>query len=84
MRLYINGLVTMGFFTVGLCFLRFWRRTHERLFLAFTTAFWMMALEKAVLSFIPLAYEHRPYVFLIRLCAFGLIAYAIIDKNKNP
>jgi hypothetical protein len=82
MRLYLSGLVSMGFLVAGFCFMRFWKRTGDRLFIVFMTAFWMMALEKAVLAFVPLEYEHRPYVFCIRLVAFGLIVLAIIDKNR--
>ena len=68
--------------TVGLFFFRFWRDTGDRLFLLFGSAFWLLSLTWLLLALLDPAAETRPYVYAIRLVAFGLIIAATIDKNR--
>lgn len=79
---FLHGAAMMGFLTIGLFFLRFHRRTRERLFAIFASAFFVLALERVVLSIVDPHAEIRPYVYLIRLAAFLLIIIAIVDKNR--
>jgi hypothetical protein len=84
---FLNGAIMMGFLTAGFFFLRFHRRTRERLFAIFAASFFVLAAERIVLACINPAAEFRPYIYLIRLAAFLLIIIAIVDKNrgaKNP
>jgi hypothetical protein len=67
----------------GLCFLRFWRDTRDRLFVFFAVAFWLLALCWMLLALLSPTEETRPYVYAIRLAAFGLIIAAIVDKNRE-
>lgn len=67
----------------GVCFLRFWRDTRDRLFVFFALAFWLLAACWMLLAFISPTEETRPYVYAIRLAAFGLIIAAIVDKNRE-
>ena len=71
----------MGCVMAGLFFLRFWRKTRDRLFAIFAVAFWALASERVVLEIVSVN-EFRPYVYGIRLFAFGLIILAIVDKNR--
>jgi hypothetical protein len=80
---FLHGAAMMGFLTIGLFFLRFHRRTRERLFAIFASAFFVLALERVVLSVVNPEAEIRPYVYLIRLAAFLLIIIAIVDKNRG-
>ena len=45
---YLSGAVTMGFVVAAIFFLRFWRRTSDRLFLSFALAFALLALNQGV------------------------------------
>ena len=67
----------------GLCFLRFWRDTQDRLFAFFAGAFWLLSLSWLLLAFLSPTEETRPYVYAIRLAAFAMIIVAIIDKNRE-
>jgi hypothetical protein len=67
----------------GLCFLRFWRDTRDRLFVFFAVAFWLLALCWMLLALLSPTEEMRPYIYAIRLAAFGLIIAAIVDKNRE-
>jgi hypothetical protein len=77
------GAVTMGCVVVGLIFLRHWRDSTDRLFLMFALAFGILAVDYAVLAVVSFGDEWRPYVFSVRLIAFGLIVFGIIEKNRR-
>ncbi|HTD65307.1 MAG TPA: DUF5985 family protein [Candidatus Limnocylindria bacterium] len=80
---FLNGAIMTGFLVAGLFFLRFNRRTHERLFAIFAAAFFVLAFERIVLAFVDPTAEFQPYVYVIRLMAFLLIIIAIVDKNRG-
>jgi hypothetical protein len=80
---FLYGATTAGCTIAALFFQKFWRQSHDRLFLAFALAFWILAADYAVLGTVPFATEHRPWVFSARLLAFGLIAAGIVDKNRS-
>ena len=80
---FLSGAVVMGFWLAGLFFLRFWKRTRDELFLAFTLAFWLMGLGQALLAFSKVPVEERSWLYLLRLAAFLLILAAIWRKNAS-
>jgi hypothetical protein len=80
---FLSGGITMGFVVAGLFFLRFWKRTGERLFLAFALAFWLLGLVQALLSFTDIPVEERSWLYLLRLVAFSLILLSIWAKNRR-
>ena len=81
---FLSGVVTMGFVVAGLFFLRFWRRTHDGLFMAFALAFWLLGLTQALIAFTNIPVEERSWLFLLRLAAFSLILISIWRKNRKP
>ena len=78
---FLHGMVTMGFIIAGLFFLRFWRRTKDRLFVVFALAFWLLALNQAFLGIAGDANSNESWEFLPSLGAFGLLIFAILIKN---
>lgn len=81
---FLAGGIVAGFAFAGLFFLKFWRRTREELFLAFTGAFWLLGLGQAILTFSGVPLEERTWIYLLRLAAFVLILIAIWRKNRSP
>jgi hypothetical protein len=79
---FVLGALVMACAAAGLFFLRFWRKTRDRLFAIFAAAFWMLGLNWLLLSFTDPDAEFRPALYLIRLLAFVLILYAILEKNR--
>ena len=79
---FLSGSITIGFLVAGLFFLRFWRRTHDGLFLAFAIAFALLGFGQAVQALASIPQEERSYLFLIRLAAFTIILIAIVRKNR--
>lgn len=80
---FLSGAIVMGFLLAGLFFLRFWRKTRDRLFLAFMAAFWLLGLSQALLAFSVVPVEERSWLYLLRLGAFVLILLAIWGKNVS-
>lgn len=72
----------MGAFVSGLCFLRFWRKTQDRLFLIFSVSFLLMGLERMALALQKNDGENNVLLYLMRLASFFLILYGIWDKNR--
>jgi hypothetical protein len=83
MREVLSGAMIMGCLVAALFFLRFWKRTRDRLFAMFAAAFAMMAVNRFILSALAEESEMRVPVYVARLLAFLLILGAIIDKNRS-
>ena len=80
---FLSGAVTLGYLVASLFFVRFWRKTSDRFFLAFAAAFFLMALNQALAQWIGAADERVGYTYLLRVLAFVLILVAIADKNLS-
>lgn len=80
--LLVSGAIVMGYAVAGLFFLRFWRETGDRLFAIFCAAFWLLGLQRIALAALPLAPAEATPLYVVRLLAFVLILWAIIDKNR--
>ena len=81
---FLAGAVTFGFLVCALLFLRFWRRTSDRLFMTFTMAFALLGVGQAIQILANIPTEERGAIYLIRLAAFALILAAILEKNRRP
>lgn len=80
---FLGGALFFGFMVVALFFLRFWRKTGDRLFALLALSFLLMSLNRFLLVFLQLSEDAYPYVYSLRLWANLLIIYGIIDKNRN-
>jgi hypothetical protein len=80
---FLAGAVTLGFLVAAAFFLRFYRRTGDRLFCAFAAAFVLLALNQVLATFLGAGDELIPYAYMLRVLGFILILYAIIDKNVS-
>jgi Ca2+/Na+ antiporter len=78
---FLLGAIVLACGVAGLFFLRFWRKTHERLFIYFAIAFWTLGVNWMALAFINRD-EVRTALYVVRLLAFLLILYAILEKNR--
>jgi len=81
MNQFLSGAICMGSAVIGLFFLRFWRTTHDRFFLYFSLSFFVEAGHRAWFYWDMGSSEDSPYHYLIRLLSYGLILWAIWEKN---
>ena len=73
----------MGFLVISLFFLRFSKMTRDRLFLFFSLAFGLLLTERVVRAAFEIQTEFTAAVYMFRLVAFGLILFAVFDKNRR-
>lgn len=76
---FFSGAVAFGYAMAGLFFLRFWKRTADRLFLIFALAFWLLGIIRVLIVTLDVPEDH--WLFWVRFAAYLLILVAIIDKN---
>ena len=81
---FLLGVIVAASLTAATFFLKFWRRTHDALFLAFAIAFYVEGLNRIGILFLERPNEGHPAIYLVRLLAFLLIAAAIVRKNREP
>lgn len=77
----ITGMIAMGSLIIGLFFLRFWRNTRDRFFLYFALSFGIEGVHRIVTTMTFDEHEESPLHYLVRLLAYGLILWAILEKN---
>jgi Family of unknown function (DUF5985) len=80
---FLSGAVTLGYSMAGVCFLRFWRKTRDRLFLHFSFAFWLFAMNQLLTAVLTASDERTGYVYVLRVLGFVLILVGIGGKNSS-
>ena len=81
MREFVAGLLTMGYMVSALYFLRFWRRSGERLFVFFALAFALLAAQRLGLTFLTAIDSN--WLYGTRLLALLLLLAGILEKNPT-
>lgn len=76
-----SGAIAMASFVVALFFLRFWRSSRDRFFLYFSLSFGIEGVHRIVSALTYDDSEDSPLHYLVRLLAYGLILWAILEKN---
>jgi hypothetical protein len=80
---FLAGAIVMGFAVAALLFLKFWKRTREGLFLAFSGSFVLLGVTQALLTLGSFQDEERSWLYLVRLAAFLLILFAMWWQNRR-
>src|SRR5687768_15047993 len=78
---FLNGAVAMAYLVAGVYFLRFWRKTRDRLFLSFSAAIVLLATNLAIVVTLGVDDERTGYSYVLRVLGFLLILYGILRKN---
>jgi hypothetical protein len=78
---FLTGAIAMASCLIALFFLRFWRSSGQRFFLYFALSFLVEAAHRTYVVLGDAADEGTPYHYLIRLVSYGLIMWAILEKN---
>lgn len=79
----VSGMLVAGYMAAALFFLRFWAQSRDRLFAMFAAAFGLLAIQRLALTISGAPIEDQTMFYVLRLLAFGIIAFAIIDKNRR-
>jgi hypothetical protein len=79
---FLAGALTTLYLLIAICFLKFWKRGRDRLFLFFAIAFGLFALNQIGSTIVSATDERSGYVYILRVLGYVLILWAIVDKNK--
>jgi Family of unknown function (DUF5985) len=80
---FVSGATMAAALVIAVIFFRYWRQTHDRLFLGFALGFAVFSVSRLILAFLEEDDEGRVFVYGLRLLAFLLILAAIVDKNRG-
>ncbi len=78
---FLVGVIAVTSLIAALFFLKFWRRTRDSLFLAFSIAFLIMGLNRMGMLRAVHPNERSPWSYVVRLIAFLIILAGILRKN---
>lgn len=81
-NLMLLGAIAALAFVAGLLFLRYWSSSGDRFFLFFTGSFWIESLNRIHMARMQAWTEDLPEHYVVRLVSYGLIVWAIWDKNR--
>lgn len=79
----LAGALIAAYSVIALFFLKFWVQSRDRLFAMFSLAFGVLAVQRLAISFTRETMEDQTVFYLMRLAAFLIIVFAIIDKNRR-
>lgn len=78
---FLGGAIVFGYWVIALFFLKFWRRTRDPLFRAFSLAFFVLGAGRIAEAIVRHSQVDSPEVYIFRLIAFGTLIWGIIQKN---
>jgi hypothetical protein len=79
---FLSGAIALGDLVAAIFFLRFWKRTGESLFLAFSVAFALLSLGRLVVAWANSYGEDSSAAYLVRFAAFAIIILGVWRKNR--
>jgi len=80
-EVFLLGVIATTSVVASVFFLKFWKRTHDLLFLAFAVAFLIEGLNRIATLGVAHPNEGSPWIYSVRLFAFLIILVAILRKN---
>jgi hypothetical protein len=80
---FLLGYIFATSIIAALFFLKFWRSTRDRLFLAFAVAFAIEGVNRLAFLVPAQPSEASPLVYVVRTLAFVIILVAIAGKNRK-
>ncbi|HKO59280.1 MAG TPA: DUF5985 family protein [Thermoanaerobaculia bacterium] len=83
MKDLLSGMLIAEYAAIALFFLRFWTKTRDRLFVLFSAAFTVLAVQRLAIALTQDNLEQQALLYLLRLSAFIVIIIAIVDRNRR-
>lgn len=79
----LSGILIAEYAAIALFFAKFWSKSRDRLFLMFSVAFVLLAVQRFAIAMTQEVLEQQAPLYLLRLAAFVVIIVAIVDKNRR-
>jgi hypothetical protein len=81
---FMEGAITTAALAVAVFFLRYWKQTADRLFMAFAVAFAFFGASSIALYLAAGHPDGQVWVYALRAATFAALIVAVLDKNLNP
>ena len=81
---FLAGAIFTAYVVITLLFWRSWQQTGDRLFKFFAAAFLALGIERLILLAFASNNESIHLVYVVRLLAFSMIIWGIVEKNRSP
>jgi len=81
---FLAGAIFISCALIAFLFWQSWHNTGDRLFKHFAAAFAALGAERLILLALGADNESIHFAYLVRLFAYLLIIWAIIEKNRSP
>ena len=79
----LSGLLVAEYATIALFFLRFWTASRDRLFVMFSAAFGVLAVQRLAIALTHERLESGGPLYLLRLGGFIWFIVAIVYNNRG-
>jgi hypothetical protein len=79
---FLLGVIVTASLAASAFFLKFWRQTHDKLFLGFSAAFAIEGMNRLAFLFLDQPNEGNPLIYTVRLFSYLLILAAFVNKNR--
>jgi hypothetical protein len=79
----MSGVLMAFLLVAAMFFSKFWQKTRDRLFIIFGAGFLLMAIERFVLIVSTYPKEDQAPIYFMRLAAFAIIIFGILDRNRR-
>lgn len=79
----LSGILIAQYAAIALFFAKFWSKSRDRLFLMFSGAFGVLAVQRTAIALTREVLEQQAPLYLLRLAAFVVIIVAIVDRNRR-
>lgn len=79
---FLLGTITTCSLIAAAFFLKFWKQTRAPLFLAFTAAFAIEAVNRVAILLLPTPSLGNDLIYGVRLLSYLLILAAIVQRNR--
>lgn len=79
----LSGILIAEYAAIALFFAKFWSKSRDRLFLMFSGAFVVLAVQRIAIVLTHEVLEQQTPLYLLRLAAFVVIIVAIVEKNRR-
>jgi Family of unknown function (DUF5985) len=83
MKYYVWGVLATGSLMVAMFFLHYWRSSRERLFVFFSAAFALMALQWTASALSGTDEARHAYLLILRILAFVCIIAGVLERNRR-
>ena len=80
---FLSGAIVVAAVTISLFFFKAYRSHRDRLFGYFSLAFLVLAVDWTALGLLPRGHPLETHLYVVRLGAFVLIIWGIVEKNRR-